>query len=99
MIMLFTTYHAWRNNSVIQSESEESTKYQDILGFCKSATLEEVIAQDYKLTPSIYVGTEAEVDDGIPFEEKRGKLKSKLNHQFKESNKLKLKIIDNLKLN
>ena len=95
MIMLFTTYHAWRNNPVIQSESEESANYQDTPGFCKSATLEEVKAQDYKLTPGIYVGTKAEEDDGIPFEEKMEKLKSKLEEQFKES----LKLQDQIKKN
>ena len=91
------TYHVWRNNPVIQSESEESANYQDTLGFCKSATLEEVKAQDYKLTPGIYVGTEAEEDDGVPFEEKMEGLKKKLEKQFAESNKLQEKIKENFK--
>ena len=50
--------------------------YVDIEGFSKAATIAEVQKQDYKLTPGIYVGTEAEEDDGIPFEEKMEGLKS-----------------------
>ena len=30
----------------------------------------QVQKQDYKLTPGIYVGTEAEEDDGIPFKKR-----------------------------
>ena len=97
MIMLFTTYHAWRNNPVIQSESEESANYQDTPGFRKSVTLEEVKAPDYKLTPGIYVGTEAEDDDGVPFEEKMEKLKMKLEEQFEESSKLQNRILKTIK--
>lgn len=55
------TYHNWRTKGKC---------YEDVDGFCKAATLEEVQKQDYKLTYGIYVGTEAEEDDGIPFEEK-----------------------------
>ncbi len=53
-------------------------------------------ADDYKLTPGIYVGTEAEEDDGIPFEEKIAELKNKLKEQFEKSNELQRKITDNL---
>ena len=63
------TYHKWR------TIGEE---YEDEEGFCKAATIEEVKKQDYKLTPGIYVGTEAEEDDGIPFEEKMETLKAQL---------------------
>ncbi|MEO9805010.1 MAG: hypothetical protein ABJF04_17260 [Reichenbachiella sp.] len=52
--------------------------------------------QDYKLTPGIYVGTEAEVDDGVPFEEKMEGLKVKLNEQFEKSNELQERIKTNL---
>ena len=71
--------------------------YADTPGFCKSSTLEEVKAQDYKLTPGIYVGTEAEVDNGIPFEEKMEKLNIQLAEQFKVSDNIKSKILYNLR--
>ena len=83
---LADTYRHWKTNI---------KKYKDIDGFCKSATLEEVQQQDYKLTPGIYVGVEAEEDDGIPFEEKMAGLKSQLLEQFKKGEKLKKKIIAN----
>ena len=63
-----------------------------IEGFSKAATIAEVQKQDYKLTPGIYVGTEAEEDDGIPFEEKMESLKVQLLEQFKKGEELKEKI-------
>lgn len=96
------TYHAWRNanTTVIANREERSGKqsqpYEDVPGFCYSATLDEVQKQDYKLTPGIYVGAEDAEDDGIPFEEKMEGLKTKLMEQFEESDRLKERIKDNL---
>src|ERR1700722_7113249 len=53
------TYHAWRGTP---SAREANLKYEDIPGFCYSATLEEVRKQDYALTPGRYVGA-SETDD------------------------------------
>ncbi|MBA7543180.1 hypothetical protein ES705_35510 [subsurface metagenome] len=80
-------YNEWR---------KVNGKYEDVAGFCKVATLEEVQAQDYKLTPGIYVGTEEEEDDGIPFEEKMAGLKTKLKKQFEKSIELQERILKNL---
>jgi len=82
------TYHQWRNIK---------GKYADVEGFCKAATLEEVKANNYVLTPGRYVGTEAEEDDGVPFEEKMRHLTEKLNGQFEEGKKLERQILENLK--
>jgi len=84
------TYRHWRTIA-----KKKKGTYEDIAGFCKSATLEEVQKQDYKLTPGIYVGVEAEEDDGIPFEEKMADLKSQLLAQFKKGEDLKKQIIGN----
>lgn len=65
-------------------------------GFCHSTPLAEVKKQDYKLTPGIYVGMEAEIDDGIPFEEKMEPLKTKLSQQFEKSNVLQERIKSNV---
>ncbi|HNP17173.1 MAG TPA: N-6 DNA methylase [Fulvivirga sp.] len=70
-------------------------QYQDTPGFCKAATLADVQKQDYKLTPGIYVGTEAELDDGIPFEEKMQGLKAQLMEQFEKGDELKKQIVVN----
>jgi type I restriction enzyme M protein len=80
-------YHQWRNIG---------GSHQDIEGFCKSATLEEVAAQKYILTAGRYVGSEAEEDDGIPFEEKMEHLSTKLKEQFARSNELQERILKKL---
>src|SRR5690606_24044001 len=91
------TYHAWRNinNTVIASEARQSQFYENTDGFCYSATLEEVQKQDYKLTPGIYVGTEAIEDDGIPLEDKMETIKRQLQEQFKKGNDLEQQIVKN----
>ena len=82
------TYHNWRNSD---------GKYEDIKGFCKSATLDDIKGHDYILTPGRYVGIEDEEDDGIPFEEKMEKLTSELAEQFRQSKELEERIRENLK--
>lgn len=69
--------------------------YIDIYSLSNVITIAEVQKQDYKLTPSIYVGTEFEEDDGIPFEEKMEVLKAQLLEQFEKSSKLQKVIQDN----
>lgn len=87
-------YHAWRNTQEACKERGLDA-YEDVDGFCKAANLEEVQAQDYKLTPGIYVGTEAEEDDGIPFEEKMETLKATLTQQFEKGEELRKRILEN----
>ncbi len=89
------TYHRWRN--VIASPAKQSLQYEDVEGFSKSATLAEVKANGYILSPGRYVGTEAEEDDGISFEEKMKQLTEQLAAQFKEGQKLEAQINENLK--
>lgn len=57
-------------------------------GFSAVVDTEEIIEQDYILTPGRYVGVEDEEDDGIPFEEKMNQLTSELSELFAQSNKL-----------
>ncbi|WP_047547431.1 type I restriction-modification system subunit M [Psychroserpens sp. Hel_I_66] len=72
-----------------------SGAYKDELGFCYSATIGDIAKQDYKLTPGIYVGTEAIEDDGIPFEDKMETLKAQLQEQFAKGNELQQQILEN----
>lgn len=69
----------------------------DVPGFCKSATLEEIAAANYVLTPGRYVGTAEVEDDGVPFEEKMEELTGRLAAQFAESARLEGVIRENLK--
>ena len=81
-------YHNWRNID---------GKYEDIQGFCKSATIKEVEENNYVLTPGRYVGTEDIEDDGISFEDKVAEISQTLSAQFKESIELQERIKENLK--
>jgi type I restriction enzyme M protein len=87
-------YHSWR--SLPPSEEKEGGSYEDVPGFCKAASIDEVKANDYKLTPGIYVGTEAEEDDGIPYKEKMAGLTQKLAEQFKQSADIEKRIKKNM---
>jgi type I restriction enzyme M protein len=80
-------YHSWRN---------KDGKYEDVAGFCKAATIAEVEANNFVLTPGRYVGTEDIEDDGIPFEEKVNAIAVELKDQFEKSNELQIKIKENL---
>ncbi len=94
------TYHAWRGDPIDSRHSRESgnpVPYQDIPGFCKSATLDDIRKHGYVLTPGRYVGAEAAEDDGEPFEEKMKRLTATLREQQKEAAKLDATIATNLK--
>jgi type I restriction enzyme M protein len=84
------TYHAWRGE-------ENAGKYEDVPGFCKSATLEEIRKHGHVLTPGRYVGAQAQEDDGEPFEEKMRSLTETLRQQQAEAAKLDAAIEANLK--
>lgn len=81
------TYHNWRN---IDGD------YEDIKGFCKSASIEEVKNNEYILTPGRYVGIEDVEDDGVTFEEKMSALVKELEELFEESRNLEDDIKKNL---
>jgi len=80
-------YHQWRS---------KTGEYHDQQGFCKSATLEEVAANNFVLTPGRYVGTEDVEDDGLSFEEKVAGISEKLRTHFAESIELQERIRVNL---
>ena len=93
-------YHAWRGDpdSPFSTRGDgQREEYQDIPGFCKSASLEEIEANNWVLTPGRYVGAEAVEDDGEPFEEKMKRLTKQLHEQQSEAAKLDAAIADNLK--
>ncbi|UII19398.1 N-6 DNA methylase [Fulvivirga ligni] len=85
------TYHAWRGEV-------KDGKYEDVAGYCKSATLKEIAANDYVLTPGRYVGMADVEDDGVTFEEKMGELTQKLYQQMNQSDAQDQAIKENLKL-
>ena len=91
------TYHAWRGDKSVRPEPVEGqVTYQDMPGFCKSATLEDIRKHGHVLTPGRYVGAEAAEDDGEPFEEKMKRLSAELTKLLAEGAKLDEAIRANL---
>jgi type I restriction enzyme M protein len=74
-------YHAWRGEG-------NAGAYEDVPGFCKAATLEEIKAHGYVLTPGRYVGAADVEEDGMPFAERLESLGRTLELQLDESAKL-----------
>jgi type I restriction enzyme M protein len=72
------TYHAWRN---------KGGAYEDVPGFCKSASMEIVADHEFVLTPGRYVGAEASEDD-VAFSRDLGSLASLLSEQIAQASNL-----------
>ncbi len=82
-----STYHEWR---------KAGGKYEDIKGFCNSASIERVKELDYVLTPGRYVGLPEDEDD-FDFNDRFTSLKAEFEAQLEEEAKLNQAILENLK--
>lgn len=80
------TYHNWRN---------PDGNYEDIKGFCCSATLERVRELDYVLTPGRYVGLPDDEED-FDFKARFSVLKAEFEAQLAEEVALNQAIVENL---
>lgn len=85
------TYHRWRSKPEAGLGS-----YEDIPGFCASASLEDVRKKGHVLTPGRYVGAEDQEDDGILFADRIAQLRESLAEQFEESTKMQQRISQTL---
>jgi type I restriction enzyme M protein len=100
------TYHAWKESKyeIRDTAEDEATRisylesriYEDIAGFCKSATLDDIRGHGYVLTPGRYVGAAEVEDDGEPFEEKMARLAAELREQMNAAAELDAQIWANL---
>jgi len=102
------TYHAWRGDPVgadlrVRPDHVRPTRgdtqvapYADIPGFCKSAALDEIRANNHILTPGRYVGAAEVEDDGEPFEDKMERLATALREQMARAAQLDRAIWTNL---
>ncbi len=81
-------YHTWRDGA---------EAYEDLPGFCKSASLDEVRRHGHVLTPGRYVGAEPQPDNGEPFDAKMQRLVAELQAQQAEGARLDIAIAQNLK--
>ena len=80
------TFHAWQLGE----------GYEDVPGFCYSASLDDIRKHEHVLTPGRYVGAEEQEDDGEAFADKMSRLTMQLAEQFAESAKLEGEIKKNL---
>jgi type I restriction enzyme M protein len=72
------TVQAWRSGE----------DYDDVAGFCKSASLEEIEKNGCVLTPGRYVGAVARDEDTEPFNHKMQRLKDELSRNHGNASKL-----------
>ncbi|WHP78917.1 type I restriction-modification system subunit M [Edwardsiella anguillarum] len=95
------TFHAWRCsaselNRRVKAGEISISEYQDHAGFCKVATLDEIKANDFVLTPGRYVGAAEVADDGVAFETKMRELTQTLYRQINEAQSLDAAIRANM---
>ncbi len=83
------SYHAWRGEP-------DAGAYQDVPGFCKAVSTEEIAKHNFVLTPGRYVGAGAAEEDGAPFPERFAELQAKLEEQFAEAERLTATIRERL---
>lgn len=82
-----STYHNFKTGN---------GEYEDVAGFAKVATLDEIREHDFVLTPGRYVGSEEVEEDDEAFADKMQRLTAELNEQFEKSHELEEKIKENL---
>lgn len=73
-------------------EACQNGTLEDVKGFCAVATIQQIAAQDYILTPGRYVGIEEQEEDGEAFEEKMTRLTGELAEMFEKSHALEAEI-------
>ncbi|MDT5219339.1 MAG: type restriction enzyme protein [Mycobacterium sp.] len=79
IIRIGDTYRAWYSKDVA---------YEDVPGFCRSATLDDIRAAGYVLTPGRYVGSATLAGDDEPADEKIARLTTDLLVALDESARL-----------
>ena len=77
-------------------ESFQNGTLENIKGFCAAADLNDIIKQDYILTPGRYVGIEDNHSDSEEFDAKMSRLTTELYNMFANSHELEAQIISKL---
>jgi type I restriction enzyme M protein len=71
-------------------------KYNDVLGLCKIASIEEIARQRYSLNPGRYVGVAEREEEDIDFEERLEELNEELKKLNVKAQQLEEQISDNV---
>lgn len=95
-VVLGLIFLKYISDSFEEKYKEEIKEYKDILGFCKSAPIEEVREHEYILTPGRYVGIENFEEDSELFDEKMTRLTTELAEMFAKAHKLEEEIKERL---
>ena len=77
-----------RQREWLVSKYGEDGQYQDVLGLCKIATIQEIAEKNYSLTPGAYVGVAEQEDDGVDFHERMNEIHVELAQLNQEANVL-----------
>ena len=80
--------HRWRRDD----------GYEDIPGFCKSISLDEIAEHCFVLTPGLYIDPAPVQEDSEPFDEKMKRLVEQLGELQQEGHRLDVEISKNLSL-
>ncbi len=81
MSLVTGTYHAWRGEP-------DAGVYEDVAGFCGSATVGQIAEHRFVLTPGRYVGAKEAEEDDEPIDEKIVRLKGELLAALDDSQRL-----------
>ena len=79
------TYHAWRGEP-------DAGDYEDVPGFCASATVEQIAEHRFVLTPGRYVGAEAAEEDDEPITVKVARLADEVLAAFEDNDRLQAQV-------
>lgn len=92
------TVHLWRedNDRAPVPDGETTPVYEDIPGFCKSATLGEIQGHGFVLSPGRYTGSEEAEEDDETFKEKLDELVGELKGLFGRSDELRKEVKNGL---
>ena len=77
-----------RQREWLVSKFGEDGQYQDVLGLCKIASIQEIEEKNYSLTPGAYVGVAEQEDDGVDFYERMNEIHAELAQLNQEANTL-----------
>lgn len=77
-------------------ESFQNGTLENVKGFCAVASMDDIIKQDYILTPGRYVGIEESYSDSEEFDAKMSRLTTELYNMFTNSHELEAQIISKL---
>jgi type I restriction enzyme M protein len=85
------------NKNELLTKTFPNGKYEDIKGLCKIVSLDDIIEEDYSLSPGRYVGFRIEIDEDFNYQTKISEIQDQLTKLKSESDELMIDIQKNTK--